>query len=142
MITPRPCSFMTGSAAREPNMVPIRLTSRMRRCTSTGTSPIAPYAITAASFTQTSMRPSSDTARAASASTWSLSATSVGTATARAPSPRHCCAVSSSVGPPRAASTRFAPRSAKRTAAARPMPLEAPVRTTAAPDRSTPRVTA
>src|SRR4051812_37918859 len=79
------------------------------------------------------MRPNRSAAARASPRTASSSRTSVGTmSTSVAPRARHSPATVSRRGRARAASTSVLPRRAKPCAAARPIPLEAPVRTTTA----------
>src|SRR5689334_14836927 len=101
-----------------------------RSKSSTGASSIRPSSSRPALFTQTSKRPYSVSARAASASTSSLSPTSVGTPIARTPNSAHSASTMSSCWSERAASSSEAPRFAKACAVARPIPLEAPVTTT------------
>src|SRR6185437_1113281 len=86
--------------------------------------------MTAAALTHTSIRPNASPARWASACTAASSVTSVGTASARPPARSHSWAAARSDSSVRAASTTLAPRSAKASAAARAIPLEAPVMTT------------
>ncbi|GAO25486.1 hypothetical protein ALISP_5306 [Alicycliphilus sp. B1] len=76
------------------------------------------------------MRPKWRTALSARACTASASVTSVGMPSARPPSAWQASATGASVSALRAASTTRAPRRAKASAVAWPMPLEAPVITT------------
>src|SRR5262249_57964155 len=83
-----------------------------------------------ASLTQVSIRPKWLTASRARCSTWAHSATSVGTTWARPPVMVISEARSLKAASSREAITTAAPRSAKREAAVRPIPGEAPARTT------------
>src|SRR3954469_14528111 len=92
--------------------------------------------MTPAQFTHSSSRPKRSTARCASCSTAGWLRTSVGTASALAPSASHSAATPRRGPAARAARTRREPSRANRTAAARPIPLEAPVMTTTQRARS------
>jgi UDP-N-acetylmuramoylalanine--D-glutamate ligase len=107
--------------------VPSRSVVITRSNTWAGTSSKRPYAITAAESAQTSIRPNRSTAASTSSSTSWLCVTSVGTTSG---SPPHAAATDSRSARPRAASTSRSPRAAKASAAALPIPLDAPVSTT------------
>src|SRR4051794_4496678 len=92
--------------------------------------------MTPAQLTQTSRRPNRSTARLASCSTAAWLRTSVGTASAPAPTASHSAATARSGVSARAARTTQDPSRANRSAAARPIPLEAPVITTTQRARS------
>src|SRR5215212_8282982 len=85
---------------------------------------------TAARGTQVSSLPYSSTARSATAFTRSYSEVSAGTEIASPPSAWISLTRESSPSSPRAETTTLAPLRANRRAVSRPMPLEAPIRTT------------
>jgi hypothetical protein len=77
-----------------------------------------------------SSRPKAATAASATARTWSKSVTSAGTVTTCPPAAVISSASDPSAVAVRAEATTRAPAAAKRLAASRPMPLEAPITTT------------
>ena len=119
-----------GSAALAPCTCPSRLTCSTRANSSGVVSSNPATSSTPAMCTQVSSRPYLSTARSATASIWAGSVTSATTAVAVPPAASISATSDLSPGSPRAATTTFAPCSAKRRAVARPMPLEAPITTT------------
>ncbi len=83
-----------------------------------------------ATFTHTSIGPSSVSTCAAAAATWSYSAVSVGMASAVPPAFSTSFVAPARPSSPRARSATLAPRAPKARAAARPTPPLAPVMTT------------
>src|SRR5215210_654520 len=108
----------------------MRLTSMTRRNSSGVVSEKAAKRPTPATCTQVSSLPYSSTARAATARTCPKSAASATTAVAWPPPSRISSTSDVSPSSPLAETTTFAPRPARRRAASRPMPLEAPITTT------------
>src|SRR5690348_10074406 len=118
------------SAASVPYTTPRYVTS-VTRSTSPGSSSLTGEKTdTIALFTQTSIGPSSRSARSAAASTADASATSVCRTRARPPSPSTSRLAPSRPSMPRAISPTSAPLRAKARTIARPSPAEAPVTTT------------
>jgi hypothetical protein len=111
-------------------MTPIRFTSMRRAWDSSGMDSNGPQRLIPALLIQRSIRPKVAAAPWASSRIPSASATSVGMANARPSSASHSCAAHSSGAWRRTASTRLAPRRAKASAVANPMPLDPPVTTT------------
>src|SRR3990172_4600771 len=116
---------------------PKKLTSNTRRMFSRLPSVTVALSPSPALFTSTSMVPNSSTVRATIANTASWSLTSVGTTSRRPGRPSSSWASASSASPLREASTTLLPAGANRAAAARPMPLDAPVTMTVLPFSST-----
>src|SRR5689334_9158359 len=85
---------------------------------------------TMATFTQTSIGPSSDSVLSAASSTAAASATSLGSTSARRPYDSTSRLAPSRPSCPRAISATLAPFFANRRTAARPAPADAPVTTT------------
>ncbi len=124
----RPDSAMAGAKARMPLTTPQRFVPMIRSQVAASENSLPPASTPAFSITRAGGPPRSTAA--ASASMALRSETSVGTArtstAARAPTSARAA---SSASPGRSASQTFMPARAKAFAAARPMPLAAPVTT-------------
>src|SRR5579875_33619 len=128
-IVPRSRGRIRASAACVPQTWPRKVTSTARWKSAGSTSQLGENTVVMASLTQTSMGPSSASARPAAASTSAASATSADSTKGRPPARRPSSAAVSSPAASRAMSPTSKPRSAKRRAVARPTPAEAPVTT-------------
>src|SRR3954470_496392 len=129
-MVPRSRGSIRRSAARVPNTYPWYVTSVTRRYSSGSMSMNLANTEVKATFTQTSMGPSSCSTLAAAWSTAWWSATSVGMASAfppACPPPRRAASRPST---PRASRATLSPRAPNARAVALPMPPDAPVTTT------------
>src|SRR5439155_2462352 len=124
---------MRRNAAMVPYTTPWYVTSVTRRNSSGSISHSGANTDVMASFTQTSISPSSRSTRSAASSTCQATATSVGTASALPPPRSTSFAPTCSPSSPRASSATCAPAPPKAAAAARPTPADAPVTTTTLP---------
>src|SRR3954452_15461574 len=126
-----PCGvwlFIIRNASRAHRNAPVRLTSTTERhCSTVRSSMVAPGTLMPALLKSTSRRPNSFAAAAKSRATESGSVTSVGTAIARPDPARPALAVSSSISGRRPHKATEYPSVRSAMAAARPMPLPAPV---------------
>src|SRR5579875_81569 len=124
---PRSRGRMRARAAVVPHTWPRKVTSTARLKSSGDTSHAGEKTVVIASFTHTSIGPSSSSAFDAAASTSSKTATSVGMARARPPARRTSAAAASRPAAPLASRATSKPRSARAVATALPTPADAPV---------------
>src|SRR3990170_4776464 len=136
-MAPRRRCFMCGTTAWMQLTAPKKFTSNTRRMFSRLPSTTVALSPSPALFTSTSMEPSSATVRSTIANTASRSLTSVGTTSRRPGRPSSSPASASSAPRLRDDRTTLLPARANRTAAALPMPLDAPVTMTVLPFSST-----
>src|ERR1700722_413211 len=137
MLMMRPCwPLIIGAAnAREQRNAPVRLTSLMRRHSSSGISARSFGEVIPALLNRMSARPNSPVTRSQALLTCASSVTSASTTNARRPASFTAAAVASSFSTLRPTSARSAPASANATAAALPMPPPAPVTIATFPSR-------